>query len=57
MQGFLSKEISVGRDVLTGCKAVILKGVKVVGDGSVIAAGSIVTKDVPAKVIGTRSPS
>ncbi len=36
----------IGHDVLIGANSIILAGVKV-GDGAVIAAGSIVTKDVP----------
>lgn len=64
-QGFHSQEISIGRDVWIGCKAVILKGVTI-GDHSVVGAGSVVTKDVPpgavvagvpAAVIRTRQPS
>lgn len=41
------KEIGeIGNDVWIGCNSVILKGVKI-GDGAIIAAGSMVTKDVP----------
>ena len=36
----------IGDDVWIGGNAIILKGVTI-GDGSVVAAGSIVTKDVP----------
>ena len=52
----------VGNDVWIGCNAVINRGVRV-GDGAVIAAGAVVTKDVdpycivagiPARVIGHR---
>ena len=31
-------------------RAVILKGVTI-GDGSIVAAGAVVTKDVPAKTL------
>ena len=42
----------IGNDVWIGCNAVILAGVTV-GDGAVIAAGAIVTKDVePYSVVG-----
>lgn len=43
-------------DVWIGSNAVILKGVTI-GEGSVIAAGSIVTKDVPANVIVGGNPA
>jgi acetyltransferase-like isoleucine patch superfamily enzyme len=52
----------IGRDVWIGCNSVVLAGVTV-GDGAIIAAGSVVTKDVgpfmivggvPAKVIRPR---
>lgn len=42
--------ITIGKDVWIGGNAVILKGVHI-DDKSVIAAGSIVTKDIPAGVV------
>ena len=42
-------------DVLIGANSVILEGVRV-GKGSVVAAGSVVTKDVPAGVVVAGSP-
>jgi len=36
----------IGNDVWIGTHSIILRGVKI-GDGAIIAAGSIVTKDVP----------
>jgi acetyltransferase-like isoleucine patch superfamily enzyme len=39
-------DVVIGNDVWIGCNATILSGVKI-GDGSVIAANSLVTKDVP----------
>ncbi len=41
-----SEPCEVGNDVWIGAGAQILRGVKV-GDGAVVAAGAIVTKDVP----------
>lgn len=41
------EECEIGNDVWVGAHAVINRGVKI-GNGSVIAAGAVVTKDVPA---------
>ena len=43
-------KVSIGNDVWIGMNACILPGV-IVGDGAVIGAGSVVTKDVPAYAI------
>lgn len=43
----VSKPISIGNHVWIGCRAIILKGVTI-GEGAVIAAGSLVNCDVPA---------
>lgn len=57
-----NQEVIIGNDVWIGANAVILPGVKI-GNGAVIAAGAVVTKDVesyavvggvPAKVIKYR---
>lgn len=40
------QEIAIGNDVWIGARAMILDGVTV-GDGAVVAAGAVVTKDVP----------
>lgn len=50
-----SSPITIGRDVWIGANAVICGGVKI-GDGSIIGAGSIVTKDIPAGVIAVGNP-
>ena len=39
-------DIDVGRDVFVGARALILPGVDL-GEGSVVGAGAVVTKDVP----------
>lgn len=41
------KSIVIGENVWIGQRSIILKGVQI-GDGAVVAAGSIVTKDIPA---------
>lgn len=50
-----TKPIYIEDDVWIGAKCIILKGVTI-GEGSIIAAGSIVTKDVPANVIAGGNP-
>ena len=47
---------SLGHDVWVGCSAVIKQGVNI-GTGSVIGAGSVVTKDVPAFAIVAGNPA
>lgn len=49
-----TSELVIGNDVWVGQNAIILPGVKRIGDGAVIGAGAIVTKDVPdfAVVVG-----
>ena len=61
-QGHVDGEIAIEDDVWIGAGAIILKGVRI-RHGAIVAAGSIVTKDVeafaivggnPAKLIGDR---
>ena len=42
----VQKKVIIGNDVWIGSHALILGGVKI-GDGAVIGAGAVVTKDVP----------
>lgn len=42
--------IKIGNDVWIGAHATILSGVTI-GDGAIIAAGAVVTKDVPANTV------
>lgn len=51
-----SKKILIDSDVWIGFNSVILKGVKI-GRGAIVAAGSVVTKDVPAFVIVAGNPA
>ena len=58
------RPVEIGNDVLISLNAIILEGVKI-GDGAVVAAGAVVTKNVepyeivggvPARQIGYRFP-
>ena len=62
MQGFDSKPIFIGEDVWLGRCVTIMPGISI-GDGAIVGAGSVVTKNiapfeifagVPAKKIGSR---
>ena len=50
-----AKPISIGEDVWIGGSAVICPGVTI-GDRTVIGAGSVVTKDIPADVFAAGNP-
>lgn len=47
--------VHIGENVWIGANAVILPGVTI-GDNSVIGAGSVVTKDIPANVVAVGNP-
>ena len=48
--------IHIGNNVWIGTSAVILKGVTI-GDGAVVAAGTVVTKDVPSNCLVAGNPA
>lgn len=52
----ISAPIKIGNHVWIGQRAMILKGVTI-GDGAIVAAGAIVTKDVPAHSIVAGIPA
>lgn len=49
-------EVIIGNNVWIGDKATILPGVKI-GDGVIIGANSVITKDVPSYSIATGNPA
>jgi maltose O-acetyltransferase len=50
------RPISIGRNVWIGGGALLLPGVTI-GDDAVIGAGSVVTRDVPARAIAVGNPA
>ena len=49
-------DIVIGNDVWFGSKSLVLSGVKI-GDGAVVAAGAVVTNEVPPYAIGGGVPA
>jgi acetyltransferase-like isoleucine patch superfamily enzyme len=54
--GPISAPIEIGDHVWIGARAIVLKGVTI-GDGAVVAAASVVTKDVEAGTLVAGSPA
>lgn len=50
-----NKPVRIGDNVWLGAQCVVLPGVTI-GENSVIGAGSIVTKDIPANVVAVGNP-
>ena len=55
-QAFEAAPIVIGNDVWIGMGAIILPGVTI-GDGAIVAAGAVVTSDVPGGVIVSGVPA
>lgn len=51
----ITAPIEIGDDVFIGFRSLILAGVKI-GNGSIIGAGSIVNKDIPANSVAVGNP-
>jgi len=52
----MTEPVVIGQHVWIGARVVVLKGVHI-GDGAVIAAGSVVTRDVPAGCLAAGVPA
>lgn len=50
------KDIIIGDNVWIGANSILVSGVKI-NDGAIVAAGSVVTKEVPANAIVAGSPA
>lgn len=50
-----SKPIVIGENVWLCARAIVLRGVTI-GEGSVIGAGSVVSRDIPPRVLAAGSP-
>lgn len=51
-----SRDVIIGSHVWLGNNSMVLKGVKI-ENGSIVGAGSVVTKDVPANVVVVGNPA
>jgi phosphonate metabolism protein (transferase hexapeptide repeat family) len=51
-----ARRVTIGHDVWIGHGAIVLPG-RSIGDGAVVAAGAVVTKDVPAYAIVAGNPA
>jgi len=54
--GIRPAPVEIGSNVWLGCRAIILSGVTI-GDGSIVAAGSVVTRDVPPGTLVAGNPA
>lgn len=52
----LKTDTRIGKNCFIGARSIILPGVTI-GDGSIVAAGSVVTKDVPPSTIVAGNPA
>jgi acetyltransferase-like isoleucine patch superfamily enzyme len=55
-QGIVKSRVRIGRDVWIGTKATVTRGVSI-GDGSVIGANAVVSRDLPARVVAVGVPA
>ena len=55
-QGWDCKPVRIGRDAWVGMGCIILPGVTI-GEGAIVGAGALVTKDVPPFAVAVGSPA
>jgi acetyltransferase-like isoleucine patch superfamily enzyme len=55
-QGIAKSRVRIGRDVWIGTKVTVVRGVTI-GDGSVIGANAVVTRDVPSFSVAVGAPA
>jgi acetyltransferase-like isoleucine patch superfamily enzyme len=55
-QGISQRPIYIGNDVLLGVKVTVLPGVTI-GNGAIVGAGSVVTKNIPPYTVNAGVPS
>ncbi len=55
-QGIVKSRVRIGNDVWLGTKTTVVRGV-VIGDGAVIGANSVVTRDIPAYGVAVGTPA
>ncbi|MFH0973450.1 MAG: acyltransferase [Candidatus Micrarchaeota archaeon] len=55
-RGTVAKPVLVGKNVWVGAYSIILKGVRI-GDNSVVAAGSVVTRSIPRNCVAAGAPA
>jgi acetyltransferase-like isoleucine patch superfamily enzyme len=55
-QGIIKSPVRIGRDCWLGTKVVVTRGVTI-GDGAVVGAGAVVTRDVPARAVAAGVPA
>jgi phosphonate metabolism protein (transferase hexapeptide repeat family) len=51
-----AQHVSIGHDVWIGHAAIVLPG-RTIGNGAVVGAGSVVTKDIPAYAVAVGNPA
>ena len=55
-QGIAKSRVRIGRDVWLGTKVTVSRGVEI-GEGAVVGANSVVTKDLPAYAVAVGAPA